>query len=284
MTYQDDSSSRPGLTATRRGVLLGSVGAVALSHMSRMSLAQESGASAVLTALDMEREAVAAKLGSLTRKHTVGPYEVSEHEHNGRKFFLATGGIGKVNTAALGATLAENFNPDSFFMVGVCGALDMSLKLHSTVISSELYQVDYGRRENGELIRFRAGALPFGDENLEGWTIPKPWHAAAATLVNETDMRSVHLAPVCSGDHFVADHAYGDLLNRRYGVYTVDMESAALAQVAATRGLPMLTVRTATDNARGNAAVSDFEENLLMASARAAEIFADLAAILPFGA
>ncbi|MGR4000988.1 MAG: 5'-methylthioadenosine/S-adenosylhomocysteine nucleosidase [Alphaproteobacteria bacterium] len=268
-----------------RGVLFGGVGVLSalpvLSRMSQRSLGAEAGTSAVLTALDIEREAVSSALGGFTERHRVGPYDVFEHLRGARRFFVSAGGIGKVNTAALGSSLAERFDLDSFFMVGVCGALDESLDVHSTVISSELYQVDYGRREGGELVRFRAGAFPFGEENLESWEVPESWREVALSLAGE--MGDVRVGAVGSGDHFVVDAAYGRLLNRRYGVYTIDMESAALAQVAALRGLPMLAVRTATDNARGDGAVLDFEENLAFASARAAEVFVVLVLELPFG-
>jgi nucleoside phosphorylase len=77
-------------------------------------------------------------------------------------------------------------------------------------------------------------------------------------------------AVIASGDCFVECGARASLIRDALGATLVDMETAAVAQVAQILGLPWCAIKAATDEANQDSA-DDFHANLTAAARRAAE-------------
>jgi adenosylhomocysteine nucleosidase len=163
-------------------------------------------------------------------------------------------GLGKVNAATAAALWAERTQPAALLMTGTCGRL--SAIAGDAFWLSHAVQHDYGAAQNGGFVTYPAGDWPMGP--------PADRPFAAMT---DPGLGLPH-ARIASGDAFLeCPDAAARLVAMGCGL--VDMEVAAVAQVAATLGLPWAAVKAPTDEANGDSA-GDFHANLLAAASRAA--------------
>lgn len=171
---------------------------------------------------------------------------------NSHEVYLIKCGIGKVNAACQLQYLLDQYDIDLIINTGCCGALDENLKLMDVVLASScIYHDFYPERILNEAV----GALEVDKELLE---------EIENTL---KDMNISYKAGViASGDHFVTDEKIKTEIKERTGAIAVDMESAAIAQVAKINQIPYIILRTVSDKADG---MDDFEKE---ASKKSGEI------------
>ncbi len=178
---------------------------------------------------------------------------------------IATCGIGKVNVAAAAMMLVERYQPSLLAMTGTCGRV--SAITGDTFWIASAVQHDYGVVRTGGFAHYQGGEWPMGPEGHPPFiAIPDP----GLTLPH---------AHIGSGDAFVACPDHSGALVDRLGIDLVDMEVAAMAQLAAKLGLPWAAIKSVTDDADG-ASAGDFRANLLLASMRAAAAMEQLLALM----
>lgn len=184
-----------------------------------------------------------------------GPGAETRHVRLGSHHLrLAVTGFGKVAAAETAARVAAG--TDLVLVVGVCGRLVAGGD--DTFWVSHAVQHDYGALRRGRLERYTAGALPLGPASVE------PFAA-----VDDPGLGLPH-ATIASGDTFVEDTERASEIADALGATLVDMETAAVAQVAARHAVPWAAIRAVTDDA-DDAGAGDFEANLAAAADRAAE-------------
>lgn len=182
------------------------------------------------------------------------PFSARRIEAGGHGVTIVTCGLGKVNAATAAALWAERLRPAAILMTGTCGRL--------TSISGDAFwiaravQHDYGAALEGQFVVYPAGDWPIGRP------AQRPFAAMADSGL------SLPHANIASGDSFVGCPAAAARLVA-LGCELVDMEVAAVAQVATALGLPWAAIKAPTDEANGDSA-GDFHANLLAAAARAA--------------
>jgi adenosylhomocysteine nucleosidase len=76
---------------------------------------------------------------------------------------------------------------------------------------------------------------------------------------------------IVTGDTFVADPSNREGLRKQLNAAAVEMEGAAVAQVCARFGVPVIVIRSITDHADGNASGS-YRQFLDVASRNAADL------------
>lgn len=157
---------------------------------------------------------------------------------DGQTVAVMTTGVGLVNAAAATQRGIDRFNPSAVMMVGVTGALDPSLDLGTVVIPAGW-------------VNHQVGTLGAGGFNpVQNAPIP----AAPDLLALAENSPAVTVGGLgISGDVFVNDTAARDRLAADFSARIVDMESAAVAQVAAQNATPFLIIRAVSDRAGGQA-------------------------------
>lgn len=110
---------------------------------------------------------------------------------------------------------------------GVCGALDPALGPGDAILPTRVVN---------------------RHDDTESWLVDAPWHAAVMALAGGAD------APFRTGALLGSDRAVASVdgkhhLAARTGAVAVDMESHAVARVAADAGVPFLVLRTVADTA-----------------------------------
>jgi adenosylhomocysteine nucleosidase len=213
---------------------------------------------------------------------------------DGVEAVLVETGIGKVNAALVATVLIERFGVGAFLFTGVAGGLDPALGVGDVVVAERLIQHDYGAIVGGRIEPYRPGALPFGPARAPLYFAPPaalleqaraalaalalPEMPAAATGAAPRTPR-LHFGTVLTGDQFLACEETRARLFVEHEALAVEMEGAAVAQVAEAYGRPWLVVRAISDLA-GRESARDFTAFAEAAAAGAAAVVTRLLPIL----
>ena len=169
---------------------------------------------------------------------------------------VACAGIGKVHAAMAAQHLAMR-GCDLLMSLGVAGALDPAIGTGPFWLTHAV-QHDYGAARADGFVAFRGGTMPLGEpRNIEFAAIEDPGSGLVA-------------ARIATGDCFVENAAGAQALALRHDAQLVDMESAAIAQVAAAHGLGFAGIRAVSDGANEDSADS-FQATLARAADAAAK-------------
>lgn len=199
---------------------------------------------------------------------------------DGLEVVLARAGLGKVNTAALAATVWERHRPAIMVFTGVAGGLDPELGVGDIVVGERTIQHDAGViRPGGRLERYQAGHIPFhnptdsfGFEPSERLLDSMREVVPRVELSSVLDRRPVvRFGTILTGDQFLQDEITRDGLFAMLSAQAIEMEGAALGQVATGLGVDHLVIRSLSDLAESQA-VDHFDRFLPEVSANSARL------------
>jgi adenosylhomocysteine nucleosidase len=220
------------------------------------------GSVVILTALDLEYEAVSRHLTELEPVGEEGTlFERGKLPGYGA-VTLALIGESNLSAAALAERARAAFSPRALLMVGIAGALKNDIGLGDIVVATKVYAYHGGKEEGSErLNRPRAWEADHALLQLahyvgrgEAWTrylVPDPARPRPA----------VHFKPIAAGevvlnsrDSPLAAHLHRDFNDAA----AIETESAGIAQTGGlSRSLPVLTVRGISDHADGAKRAAD---------------------------
>ena len=184
----------------------------------------------------------------------------------GRDVSITCSGIGKVNATMAATILAVREQVDLLMVIGTAGKL--SDIAGDCFILSEALQGDYGAWRPEAFAHYTAGDWPIGPGKLTPFK--------AFVLPN----LGLPTARIVTSDAFVECPSRSADLRDTLAADLVDMETAAVAQVATCLGIPWAAIKATTDGANGESA-GDFNANLARASSMAAAAAERLIALLP---
>jgi adenosylhomocysteine nucleosidase len=179
---------------------------------------------------------------------------------NEKKIILCKCGVGKVNAALTTQILIDQFAITHLLFTGVAGAIDESLDVGDLVISTSAMQHDIDVTALG----FKKGQIPYF-EGSSDFQADEMLMSLAVKAAKESTDRHIVQGRIVSGDQFVADAKYVQTLRRDFQAVCVEMEGAAVAQVAVMNDVPFVIIRSMSDKANGEASMS-FTEFTQLAS------------------
>ena len=142
------------------------------------------------------------------------------------------GGMGLVAAAATTQHLIDVYHPEAIIFSGIAGNLNKRLHINDVVLGGTLRYLDTDMRLVGQ------------------------WHLLDVADKALADAGITHIiGTIASGNYFVDDPAKVEEVIRATGADAVEMEGAAVAQVAARNDVPALVIRALSDNAD-----TDYEE------------------------
>jgi adenosylhomocysteine nucleosidase len=158
----------------------------------------------------------------------------------GEGSLLALSGIGRAAAAAAAQALVDS-GVSALMSFGMAGGLDPALKPGSVVIPCELLSTDGAR-----------------------YTACRSWRERVAAAISP--LCAVTEGNLLTGTQAIDTPAEKAAALRSTGAAAVDMESAAVAEVAAKHNLPFIAVRVIVDTA------ADFLPRAVVAASRAGRV------------
>jgi adenosylhomocysteine nucleosidase len=192
---------------------------------------------AVFAALQEEAHAI---VRGLPRSQTIGP-RVSIWEGDG--LVVVVGGVGKVAAALATQFACDVFKPRTAIAIGLAGSLDGRTRPGRVVVATGAVQHDF----DGRPLTQARGVIP----GL-GVSVLAANAAVAETLLRAARYRSEDALAgvVLTGDQIVTSSSVRDGLAREFPeALCIDMETAAVAQVALQNGVPWSAIRITSDSA-----------------------------------
>lgn len=161
------------------------------------------------------------------------------------ELILVKSGLGKVNAAVVSTLLIEKFDCELLLFSGVAGGIDPGLRVGEVIIAESLIQYDYGNLKNRVILPFRPGSIPIGKpkNELEFSLDRKIKNKIKASLPN------IRMGKILTGDVFLQCEKTQKELFEKFGAHAIDMEGAAVAQVAEQFGIPTVVIRCLSDHA-----------------------------------
>lgn len=180
-----------------------------------------------------------------------GPTRVWRGAHAGEALVLAQMGIGKVRAAAAATLLLSLFECRALICSGVAGGLDPELPVGAVLLAERLAIHDFGRVAGRRFTPTASGEIPVGAPELTALPPARPEVARAfarlaATVAGKLG-HPVRRGGLITADYFLNCAATRDELRARFGAAAIDMESAAIHQVAEAWNRPLYVIRTLSD-------------------------------------
>lgn len=192
---------------------------------------------AVIGALEQEVHALVRRM---PRSETVGP-RLSIWESGG--LVVMVGGVGKVAAAMAAQYACDVFKPRTMVAIGLAGAIEKRSRPGRVIVATGAVQHDI----DGRPLTEGKGVIP----GL-GLSVLTANPAVAETLLRAARIKSEDVLSglVLTGDQIVTSRAVRDGLAKDFpdGI-CIDMETAAIAQVAHQNGVPWSALRVTSDAA-----------------------------------
>ncbi|MCB5933563.1 5'-methylthioadenosine/S-adenosylhomocysteine nucleosidase [Caldibacillus thermoamylovorans] len=218
----------------------------------------------------MEEEVIILR-NQLENKKTeiIANSEFSSGTYGGKDVVLLKSGIGKVNAAMSTTILIERYHPDLIINTGSAGGLNPELNVGDLVISHDVCHHDV----DATVFGYAYGQVP---------QMPAAYQADERLIqVAEEAARSlegiqVKKGRIASGDSFMSDPDRVQMVAEKFpGLQAVEMEAAAIAQVAYQYGLPFVIIRALSDIA-GKESDLSFEQFLQTAALNSANLVIEI--------
>ncbi|WP_434355180.1 5'-methylthioadenosine/adenosylhomocysteine nucleosidase [Parasalinivibrio latis] len=202
---------------------------------------------AIMGAMDAEIEKLLPEIQD-TRQYVKANNTYYTGSISGKDVVVVRSGVGKVNAAVTTQTLICDFDTSAIIFTGIAGAASPALNVADVVIASALVQHDV------DLTAFGAqkGLLDGYQDRLFNVDSELKTLAIAAATKVVGDQRT-HSGIIATGDQFIADKKQVAELRKEFEAVAVEMEGAAVAQVADMYGVPLIVIRTVSDKADGSA-------------------------------
>ncbi|WP_299738592.1 5'-methylthioadenosine/S-adenosylhomocysteine nucleosidase [uncultured Rossellomorea sp.] len=196
---------------------------------------------------------------------TIAGCEYTSGMMKDKEVILLRSGIGKVNAAMSTAVLLQHFKPDCIINTGSAGGFDPSLNVGDVVISTEVRHHDVDVTAFG----YEYGQVP---QLPAAFTADEKLMKTAIASVKELGDAQVVSGLIATGDSFMNDLVRVEAIRDKFtDLQAVEMEAAAIAQVAHQFHVPFVIIRSLSDIAGKESDVS-FEQYLEKAALHSAKM------------
>ncbi|AJD91598.1 5'-methylthioadenosine/S-adenosylhomocysteine nucleosidase [Jeotgalibacillus malaysiensis] len=218
----------------------------------------------IIGAMEEEVESLRSSMENIETE-TIANSEFTSGLLKQKEVVLVKSGIGKVNAAMTTTILMERYQPDVIINTGSAGGFDPALDVGDVVISDDVrhhdvdvtaFNYEYGQVP-GMPASFKA------DEKLR--------ETALKCAEDIQDIKSVS-GLIATGDSFMNDPKRVEALQGRFDqLQALEMEAAAIAQVAHQYDTPFVIIRSLSDIAGKESHVS-FDQYLKTAAINSANL------------
>lgn len=223
---------------------------------------------AIIGAMEEEVTLLRSQLTYLQTQHHAG-FEYYLGQIGNVEVVLLRSGIGKVNAAISSTLLLQLYDPDYVINTGSAGGFHTDLNVGDIVISSSVCHHDVDVTPFG----YDLGQVP----GMPTCFLPDETLVKAAQNSIDALQEVVHMhGLIATGDRFM--HQAEDVTNTRNNfpeMIACEMEAAAIAQVCHTFETPFVIIRSLSDIAGKENAVT-FEKYLEQAATHSAKVIMEM--------
>ncbi len=191
----------------------------------------------------------------------------------GKDVVLVESGVGMTNATMITQLLIDKYSPEKIIFTGICGGIDSANRIGDVVIPEEWVTHDYGIYDKDGFSPESVGVmLPGETERRYVMFFPVDQNLLATAQISAQKARG-EFKPIgeripqvkiggigASGNSFIDQKEKRTWLQERLSAQIVDMESAAVVQVANVNGVPILAIRSCSDLAGGSGSSTAEEE------------------------
>ena len=218
----------------------------------------------IVVAMEEERNAI-EKLMKDKETEQIYNLTFTKGKIENKNCILVESGVGKVNAARTTQILITKYNPEKIINAGAAGAINQFLEIGDVVIAKHVIQHDFDITAFGH----NKGYITGVGENIK--CDEEMLNTFKNKIENMKEKYKIKIGIVASGDIFCTDITMKDKINTKFNADVVDMECAAIAQVAYLDNIPFISIRSVSDIPNGKNETT-FDENLKLASERCAKI------------
>jgi len=193
-------------------------------------------------------------------------YKFIEGDYDGNTVVGVLSGIGKVNASTVTTLLINNYAPDCVLVGGVCGAIADDLNIGDAIVCTDVCHHDVLERFLTKNPPFFKSATFFADERF--------MQKIKSKLTDDYDGFKLYYGKLATGEQFIEDDGR-DEIKANINPLGVDMETASVAQVCVSAGVPFLALRTVTDTPKERG-INAFEKNLAKATFNQGVVLKDI--------
>ncbi|MGL4338057.1 MAG: 5'-methylthioadenosine/S-adenosylhomocysteine nucleosidase [Turicibacter sp.] len=165
-------------------------------------------------------------------------------------------GVCKVNAAIATQILIDKFEVTHVIVTGVAGAIDRTLKIGDTVISTKVAYHDVADDILTEYHPWMKSVYFSADLNL--------LKRCEELVASKALPNPLYFGKVVTGEAFISDKGRTEIISK-FNPRCVDMETASIAHVCYVNSIPFIAIRYITDT-EDESGVGVFEDNCMVAS------------------
>ena len=219
----------------------------------------------IILAMQEELEEI-LKIIEETNKKEIYDITYIEGKVGENNIIITLSGIGKVNAARTTQILIDKLNVECIINVGSAGALNPILNIGDIVIGNKLIQHDFDITAFNHKKGYITGVGDYLECNED---LVKQFEKITNNIENKEYKTITGI--IASGDIFCTEINMKNKIYSKFNAECVEMEGAAIAQVAYLCNIPFIVIRSISDSPNGNNAIV-FDEFVKLASARCAKI------------
>lgn len=191
---------------------------------------------AVMGAMPDEVDQLCARLQSVTQETYAG---VDYHTGTlqGKQVVVCCAGMGKANAASTTQVLITKFGAECIIFSGIAGNMTSKIGIGDVCIGQTVLYHD-------AQLDMLCQSAPFLKEYPGDPTLV----AAALAACEQCGVKAI-AGKIATGDLFVGDSATKQAIEEKCHPDCVEMEGAAVSQIAARNGVPCVILRAMSDNA-----------------------------------
>lgn len=185
---------------------------------------------------------------------------------NDKECVLVQSGVGKVNASRTTQILIDKFEIEYIINVGSAATANDKLQIGDIVIGNTLVQHDFDITAFGH----KKGYISNVGENVQSEKTLIEKFQKALNDIEKKDYK-IHIGTIASGDIFCTEKKMKEKIYAKFNADAIEMEGAAIAQVCFLDKIPLIVIRSISDNPNGKNNIT-FDEYLELASKRCGEI------------
>ena len=215
----------------------------------------------IIAAMPEEMEAIKTKMNNL-KEINIFNLKFFEGKIGKQKIILVKCGVGKVNAARTTQVMIDKFDLEYIINIGSAGSINDDVKYGDIVIGKYVLQHDFDITAFGHEKGYISNIGVKLESNAK---LIKRCEYVIKNMKNN-DYKCV-VGTIATGDIFCTSKKMKDKIRTKFDADCVEMEGAAIAQVAYLSNTPFIIIRSISDTPNEENQI-DFNKYLKMASDR----------------